>query len=110
MTKTEFFKAVAETETISAELRDFAKTELETIAKRNETRRNTLTPAQVANEELKAKMLEVLANGGKTAKDMGTAMTVSTNKASALLCQLEKTGKVTATHPKNGAKFYELAE
>ena len=64
-----------------------AQAMLAAIAKRNEKRAATPSKTAVANEPLKASILEMLVNGGKTATEVGAALEVSTQKASALLVQ-----------------------
>lgn len=89
-----------------------AQAMLAAIAKRNEKRASTPSKTAIANEPLKASILEMLANGGKTATEVGAALEVSTQKASALLVQLQNGGQVSAVEikvPKKGkVKFYTL--
>lgn len=89
-----------------------AQAMLAAIAKRNEKRAATPSKTAVANEPLKASILEMLVDGGKTATEVGAALEVSTQKASALLVQLQNGGQVSAVEikvPKKGkVKFYTL--
>ncbi len=90
-----------------------AQAMLAAIAKRNEKRAATPSKTAIANEPLKASILEMLVDGGRFAADVAKALEVSTQKASSLLVQLENGGKITAVEvkvPKKGkAKFYTLA-
>jgi len=96
----------------NTEVVEKAQAMLTAIAKRNEKRAATPSKTALANEPLKASILEMLVNGGKTATEVGAALEVSTQKASALLVQLQNGGQVSAVEikvPKKGkVKFYTL--
>lgn len=89
-----------------------AQAMLAAITKRNEKRAATPSKTAIANEPLKASILEMLVDGGKFAADVAKALEVSTQKASSLLVQLENGGQIEAVEvkvPKKGkAKFYTL--
>ena len=95
-----------------AEVVEKATAMLAAIAKRNEKRASTPSKTAIANEPLKASIVELLEDGGKFASEVAKSLEVSTQKASGLLVQLEKAGQVEATEvkvPKKGkAKFYTL--
>ena len=96
----------------NADVVEKATAMLNAIAKRNEKRAATPSKTAIANEPLKASIVELLADGGKTATEVGAALEVSTQKASALLVQLQNGGQVSAVEikvPKKGkVKFYTL--
>lgn len=106
----DFMNEVKNCEAISDNARAFAEYSLYKLDARNQARRENLTDEQIANNELKVKMLATFADHPEqNAKAVATAFGISTQKASALLRQLETDGKLTATYAKEG-KTYRLAE
>ena len=79
------------------------------LAKRSASKSGKPTKTQIANEGLKERILEVLTSEGVTAKAVGEALEVSSQKASALLKQLVDTGKV-AKETVKGKSLFRLAE
>lgn len=61
---------------------------LAAIDKRNEKRASTPSKTAIANEPIKAAIVDLLANGGKFANEVSKSLEISTQKASALLRQL----------------------
>lgn len=114
MTQREFYKEVLAIEGLSTELKEFAEKAVSGLDKRNEHRRNTLTPAQKENEALKVKILDLLKDGALVASETGKALGVSTQKASSLLRQLRLEGKASEidlkVKGKGSVKQYSLAE
>lgn len=112
MTNREFFTAIS-TASVSDELKAFALDSIAKLDARNEKRTSKPSKTALANEPIKASILELLANGAKVASEIGATLEISTNKASALCVQLAKEGKVIASEvkiPKKGAvKSYRLA-
>lgn len=112
MTNREFYTAIL-TANVAEDLKDFAKEEIAKLDKKNEKRRNTPNKTQVANEPLKARILELLGNGKKVASEIATALEVSTQKASSLCLQLVKEGAVVSSDVKvkgkGSVKGYALA-
>lgn len=110
MTKREFFEAVI---ALNDEVtKDFAKKELEKMDARNASRSSKPTAKQVENEGLKEQIPNLIGDG-KTAKGVGEAMNISTQKASALLRQMVENGLLVATEEKvdkRKVKVYRLAE
>ena len=98
MTNRDFFNAVI-TANIDDELTAFAKAEIAKLDARNNKRRNTLTKEQKENEVIKESILGVL-NGVTTAAEVGKALEISTQKASALLAQLAYDEKVIVSEVK----------
>ena len=111
MTFREFYTAVINGNITTEEI-DFAGTQLAKLDERNEKRKATPSKTAIANEPLKASIVEMLAYGGKFANEVGKALEVSTQKASSLLVQLEKDGTIESVElkvPKKGkSKFYTL--
>ena len=106
----DFMNEVKNCKAISDNARAFAEYSLYKLDARNQARRENLTDEQIANNELKVKMLATFADHPEqNAKAVATAFGISTQKASALLRQLEADGKLTATYAKEG-KTYCLAE
>ena len=111
LTMRDFLKAVIGAN-ISDEVTAYAENGIAKLDAKNEKRKNTPTKAQEANEVLKGKILEVLGNGAKVASEIGVALSVSTQKASALLLQLVNEGKVVSADVKvkgkSSVKSYSL--
>lgn len=78
---------------------EMAKAEIAKLDARNDKRRNTLTKEQKENEVIKESILGVL-NGVTTAAEVGKALEISTQKASALLAQLAYDEKVIVSEVK----------
>lgn len=95
MTNREFLTAVING-TVSADEIAFATAEIAKLDARNDKRRNTLSKEQKANEEVKAAILETIDIGAMTAAEIGKALDISTQKASALCGLLVKDGKLAA--------------
>ena len=94
MTNREFYTAIINTESVAADLKEFAESEIAKLDARNDKRKNTQTKAQKENEGIMLNILECLADGAKVASDVGTALGISTQKASALCKLLVNEGKV----------------
>ena len=89
MTKREFFVAVMETENIDEELKLFAEKEIAKMDERNAKRKNTPSKTAIANEPIKAHIVEVLTHEPQTASAVAELVGISTQKASALLRQID---------------------
>lgn len=63
------------------------------LAKRG-SGKHGMTKAQKENVEYKARILEVLADGGKTATEVGNELGVACQRASAILRQMVEAGDV----------------
>lgn len=111
MTEREFLTAIVNGN-VSDEIKAYAEEGIAKLDAKNEKRKNTPTKNQEANAALKARIIELLADGAKVASEIGVALEVSTQKASALLVQLTNEGKVAQAEikvPKKGAvKSYSL--
>ena len=104
MTNREFYTAIIANPNVAQDYKDFAQAEIDKLDARNDKRKNTQTKAQKENEGIMTAILDHLANGSAVASDIGTAMGVSTQKASALCGLLVKDGKVTVADVKVKAK------
>lgn len=114
MTNREFFTEIAATESLPLAIREHAEGELEKMDKRNAARAEKPSKTALANEPIKTDILALLADGGKVAAEIGEALEISVNKASALCRQLVEAGLLTVEEvkiPKAGKrKKYSLAE
>ena len=112
MTNREFLTAFTEGKN-TEEMQTYAVEQLKKLDDRNAKRNAKPTKAQLENEETKKEILAALAVEAMTAAEIGTAVGISTNKASALAKQLADEKKVTRTEvkiPKKGKCFqYALA-
>ena len=95
MTNREFYTAIIENPNVAEVLKTFAQGEIDKLDARNDKRKNTQTKAQKENEGIMTSILDHLANGSAVASDIGVALGISTQKASALCTLLAKEGKVT---------------
>jgi hypothetical protein len=82
-------------------VKEWATAEIEKLDAKNSKRKNTETKEQKENKVLMDAILSNLSAGTPTvASILGTALGVSTQKASALCSLLVKSGKVVATEVK----------
>ena len=96
MTIREFLENVISAD-ISNEMNDFARLRIEKLDEKNENKKTT-SKKKTENDGIKNEILEFMSDGvGYKASDIATQFEISTQKASALLVQLAKDGKVTAT-------------
>ena len=101
ITEREFLTAVLNIEGISADLADYASEGISKLDARNEKRKNTQTKAQKENEATMVAIVDHLrANGACVASAIGTALGISTQKASALCKLLVNEGKVVVSDVK----------
>jgi predicted Rossmann fold nucleotide-binding protein DprA/Smf involved in DNA uptake len=114
MTQREFLTAIASNETLNAELVDFAKAMLVKADEKNAKRRETPNKTQLANEPIKAKILELIAEKPMVASDIAKELEITTQKASALARQLVECGQLSVTDVKvkgkGSVKCYSLAK
>lgn len=113
MTEREFLTKVLAVGGLAQELRDHATEGLAKLDARNDKRKNTQTKAQKENEGIMTSILELLADGAKVASEIGVALGISTQKASALCKLLVDDGKVVVADVKvkgkGTVKQYSLA-
>lgn len=115
MTEREFLTKVIAIEGISKELSDYATEGIAKLDARNDKRKNTQTKAQKENEGVMTAIVDHLtANGSDVASSIGTALGISTQKASALCKLLVDNGKLTVADVKvkgkGTVKQYTVAE
>lgn len=112
MTNREFFNAIISAN-VNEELTAHATAELEKLDKRNAQRSSKPSKTQLANEPIKARLLEILAVKPMTASEIHEVDTdLSTQKISSLCRQLVEAGKLAVEEvkiPKKGKqKQYSL--
>lgn len=93
MTRRDFFTAIANTETLPTELRDFAQASLQKLDETNAKRAAKPSKAAVENAPLIAQVVEMLSDEPKTASDLVELMGLKVQKISALLRAAVKEGK-----------------
>ena len=94
--------------------KSWAQEMLAKLDERNEKRKNTKTKEQIANEGIMNSIVEhIKANGSVVASELGTALGISTQKASALCKILADGGELTVADKKikgkGSVKEYSLA-
>lgn len=89
MTKREFYEAVMALENVDAELVLFAENEINKMNERNAKRKSTPSKTAIANEPIKAQIVEVLTETPQSASEIAERVGISTQKCSALLRQIE---------------------
>lgn len=89
MTKREFFEAVMALENVDSELVLFAENEINKMNERNAKRKSTPSKTAIANEPIKAQIVEVLTETPQSASEIAEKVGISTQKCSALLRQIE---------------------
>jgi predicted transcriptional regulator len=114
MSQREFLTAIASNETLDAELVKFAKALLVKADEKNAKRRETPNKTQLANEPIKVKILELIAEKPMVASDIAKELEITTQKASALARQLVECGQLSVTDVKvkgkGSVKCYSLAK
>ena len=96
MTKRDFYVSVANG-TINEEVIEKANELIEKMDAENEKRKNRVSKKALENEPVKEAILGVLTDEPKTATVIGEEVSISTQKASALLRQLVEAGSVAKT-------------
>lgn len=115
MTEREFLTKVLEIEGIADDLKTYANEGIAKLDARNDKRKNTQTKAQKENEGIMASIVETItANGSMVASEIGVALGISTQKASALCKLLVDGGKLAVADikvkNKGTVKQYSLAD
>ena len=88
MTKREMFEAIINGN-VNAEVIEMAKSEIIKMDEKNAKRKNSPSKTAIANEPIKAKIKEVLTHEPQSASEVAEKVEISTQKASALLRQIE---------------------
>lgn len=107
MTEREFLNSVI-SNNITEDTIKHAEDGIAKLNAKNAKRASTPSKTAIANEPIKAKIVEYLGqNGSATASDLSSALEISTQKASALARQLVESGTLTVTEvkvPKKGTQ------
>lgn len=112
MTKREFYNAILAIETISADVREYAEASIQKLDETNAKRSSKQTKTQLANEPIKAKILEILSTAPMTSavlreKFVANGEEISVQKVSSLCRQLVEEGFLSSSEvkvPKKGAQ------
>lgn len=112
MTNREFYNAIING-TMNDEIKAHAVAEIEKLDRRNASRANRPTKAQLENEPIKEKILELLdGKEATTASVIAEGLEISVQKASALCRQMVEAGKLKVEEikvPKKGKqKAYSI--
>ena len=115
MTEREFLNKVLAIEGIAEELATYATEGIAKLDARNDKRKNTQTKNQKENEGVMTAIVDLLAaNGAMVASEIGAALGITTQKASALCRLLVDGGKLTVADikvkNKGTVKQYSLTE
>ena len=109
MTKREFMEnVIAMVE--SQEMKDFAQKEIESLDRRNAKRAERPSKTAIANEPIKAEIAKVLTTEPMTASTIAKLVEISTQKASALLRQMNVNVTDVKVKGKGTQKGYFIAE
>ena len=109
MTAREFFTKVM-TDVDNEELKAYATEAIEKLDARNAKRAERGSKKAEENKPIKEAILKVLTSEPKTASEIGVEVGISTQKASALLRQIEGLAVTDVKVPKKGkCKGYALA-
>lgn len=104
MTKKEMFSKIATVCSADAEIVEFCNHEIALLVKKNSYKSTKPTKTQIENEGLKDAILNVL-DKPMTATEIGSAVGISVNKASALLSQLKEDNSIVREVVKRKAYF-----
>lgn len=88
MTRREFLEMVIEGK-VTDEMKNFANSEITKMNDRNAKRKASPSKTAIANEPIKAEIVKGLTNEPKTASEIAKEVGISTQKASALLRQID---------------------
>lgn len=101
MTEREFLMAILAIENLPANLSEHANESIARLDARNDKRKNTQTKAQKENAGVMVAIVDYLiANGASVASSIGSALDISTQKASALCKLLVDGGRLTVSDVK----------
>ena len=95
MTEREFFTAVLAIPSVADNLAEYARAGIAKLDAKNDKRKNTKSKEQIANDGIKEQIVAYLGNGSAVAASVATALSITTQKASALCRQLVDEGKVS---------------
>jgi len=104
MTNREFYNAIVNG-TMNDEIKAFASEAIVKLDERNAKRNSRPSKTAIANEPIKEEILKLFAENQKLlASEVGTALNISTQKASALLRQLVESEKLSVSETKVAKK------
>lgn len=109
MTTREFFENVI-TMVEDAEMQEKAKSLIEALDRRNAKRAERPSKTAIANEPIKAEIAKVLTNEPMLASEIAQKVEISTQKASALLRQMDVKVTDIKVKGKGTQKGYFIAE
>lgn len=106
MTNREFFVEVMQNETLSVDLRAHAEKEIAKLDAANKKRAEAQSKKSKENDPIKDSIYNLLMEKGTmTSPDIGTALELTTSKASAMCRQMVEDGRLTVSEikvPKKG--------
>ena len=112
MTEREFLTNIING-TITDKVKEYATNGIAKLDAKNDKRKNTKSKEQIANDGIKEQIVAYLGNGSAVAASVATALSITTQKASALCRQLVDEGKVSVkdikVKNKGAVKEYSLA-
>ena len=94
MTEREFLTNIING-TLTDAVKEYATNGIAKLDAKNDKRKNTKSKEQIANDAVKEQIVAYLANGSAVAASVATALSITTQKASALCRQLVDDGKVS---------------
>ncbi len=101
MTKRDFLNEVKTLEGCTDEMREVADKMLAQLDKKS----SKPTKAQLENEKIKGEIAEYLGAEPKTAKEIAEGVGITTNKAAALLRQMDGVEKIPGEKSKDAPKY-----
>ena len=104
MTEREFLNAVLAIPSVDETIAEYAKAGIAKLDVKNDKRKNTKSKEQIANDGIKEQIVAYLRNGSAVAASVATALSITTQKASALCRQLVDEGKVSVKDAKAKGK------
>ena len=108
MTKKEMFTKIASVCANDSEIVEFCNHEIALLVKKNSYKSTKPTKTQIENEALKDSILNIL-DKPMTATEIGSAVGISVNKASALLTQLKDDNSVIRTVGEKRKAYFSKA-
>lgn len=109
MTKIEKFQSLIANYNLTQDEIDFLNHEIELVQNKNARKSTSLTKTQRENVAIKEQILEALTEPMR-ASQMGEKVGISFNKASSLLNQMVKEGKIQKYKVKKDTYFAQLGE
>ena len=112
MTEREFLTAVLAIPSVGETIAEYARAGIAKLDAKNDKRKNTKSKEQIANDGIKEQIVAYLRNGSAVAASVAAALSITTQKASALCRQLVDEGKASVkdvkVKGKGSVKEYSL--